>query len=227
MIRILAYHRIALGDSPLCVPPSRFRRQLSALERLRFTLVDLRELDRFLDEPRRSTRLAALTFDDGSLDNYTVAFPTLLEREASATFFVPSAQVGTAGKMTLEHLREMVEAGFEIGSHGRTHRELPGLSDEEVDVEVRGSKEDLEDALGVPIESFAYPRGHFDRRAVEAVQKAGYLRAVVTPRGPGHEPSRYTMERVGIYGHTGLGAFVLKVTGVYGQIKRLGWVDRS
>jgi len=226
MRRILAYHKVAICDSPLCVPPSRFLRQLQVLNRMKATLVNLEEFDMLQPGPRRD-RVVALTFDDGTIDGYTTVVPALVEREASATFFVPSATVGSDGKMNWEHLREILSLGFEVGSHSRTHRNLPGLSDSELEAEIRGSKEELEDSLGVPIRSFAYPRGLFDRRCLEVVEKAGYLRAVVTPRGPGHVSGRYTMERVGIYSHTGLGAFTLKVTGVYGELKRLGWTLRS
>ncbi|RIK10017.1 MAG: hypothetical protein DCC49_04380, partial [Acidobacteria bacterium] len=106
------------------------------------------------------------------------------------------------------------------GSHTKTHRELPGLDSEALHDEIAGSREELQEKLGVKVESFAYPRGLYDHRAKAAVRQAGYSRAVVTPRGSGHQADRFTIERVGVYGHTGPTEFTLKVLGIYSQIKR-------
>lgn len=226
MYRILAYHRITNEErSPLCVSPRAFRRQIQNLVRWGFTMVSLRELDALKAQGVKG-RIAAITFDDGFEDNYKVAFPLLASHEASATFFVPSAHVGEPGRMDAAQLQELAAYGFEIGSHSRTHRELPYLEDKEIHEEVAGSKKELEGLLGVPIESFAYPRGKHDFRCRAIVESSGYLRAVVTPRGPGHREGPYTMERVGIYRHTGSTAFALKLLGVYSELKRYGWTHR-
>ncbi len=226
MYRILAYHRISNDESsPLCVSPRSFRRQIHNLDRWGFTIVSLRELEA-LRARKIKGRIVAITFDDGYEDNFTVAYPILAEAEASATFFVPSALVGKPGRMSEEQLAELSAAGFEIGSHSRTHRELPSLSDDELHEEIYGSKKELEAALGVTVESFAYPRGLFDFRCQSIVESAGYLRAVVTPRKAGHRPGPFSLERVGIYRHTGSTAFALKLLGVYSEIKRYGWTNR-
>ncbi len=226
MYRILAYHRISDDDtSPLCVSPRTFRRQVERMLRWGFALVSLRELESLQARGVRG-RIAAITFDDGYADNFTEAYPVLAGAEASATFFVPSGWVGRKGHMNESQLRELDAAGFEIGSHSRTHRELPFLQDDEIHEEVFGSKRELEDIVGRPVESFAYPRGMYDFRCQAIVEAAGYLRAVVTPRSSGHREGPYALERVGIYRHTGSTAFALKLLGVYSNLKRRGWAGR-
>ncbi|MER3395935.1 MAG: hypothetical protein C4318_00490 [Acidimicrobiia bacterium] len=226
MYRILAYHRITNQESSaLCVSPRAFKRQVQNMVRWGFTLVSLRELDALKARGVKG-RIAAITFDDGFEDNYTQAFPVLTAYEASATFFVPSSLVGEPGRMNEAQLRDLTASGFEIGSHSKTHRELPHLDDEELYEEIAGSKKELEDIVGSSVESFAYPRGKYDFRCRTIVESSGYLRAVVTPRGPGHYEGPYTMERVGIYRHTGSTAFALKLLGVYSQLKRYGWTRR-
>lgn len=190
-----------------------------------FTMVNLRELEALKARGVKG-RVVAITFDDGYEDNFSEAYPVLRSSEASATFFVPSACIGKPHRMDASQLEELAAAGFEIGSHSRTHKELPSLTDDEIYDEVAGSKKELEALVGTAVESFAYPRGTFDFRCRAIVESAGYLRAVVTPRAPGHKEGPYSLERVGVYRHTGSTAFALKLLGVYSGMKRRGWAGR-
>src|SRR6266446_10029187 len=56
-------------------------------------------LSRLLDVIRTGYRdkrpLALITFDDGYIDNYSIALPILRRYEASATFFLPTAFIGS------------------------------------------------------------------------------------------------------------------------------------
>lgn len=60
--------------------------------------------------------------------------------------------------MSFEELTELQEHGWEIGSHGVTHRSLLRLNDEEIIYELSESKRILEEKFG-PIISYAYPYG--------------------------------------------------------------------
>ena len=53
-----------------------------------FTIVSLDELPEILNGKIRDKRYALITFDDGYIDNYSKAFPILLENKISATFFL-------------------------------------------------------------------------------------------------------------------------------------------
>ena len=66
----------------------------------------------------------ALTFDDGGIDNYQVAFPILRQLGLSATFFVITGRVGREGQMSWDELREMASQGMAIESHTVTHPDL-------------------------------------------------------------------------------------------------------
>jgi peptidoglycan/xylan/chitin deacetylase (PgdA/CDA1 family) len=150
--------------------------------------------------PRRSI---VLTFDDGCRCFAEHAFPELASRGMTATLFVVSGELGRnnrwdrampgAGEreerlLDAGELRRLADSGIEIGSHSRTHRDLTGCSEEKLAAEVAGSRQDLETALGRPVQTFCYPYGRLDGRARAAAVAAGYVAAVGIHANPGSRP---------------------------------------
>ncbi len=82
-----------------------------------------------------------------------------------------------ASWLSWSQLGELEGLGVEIGSHSHTHSQLDVLGRRGVNDEARVSKELLEDALGHPIASFAYPHGFHSARTKRAVVSAGYQSA--------------------------------------------------
>src|SRR5437868_4589401 len=79
--------------------------------------------------------------------------------------------------MSWDDIRAMRKAGMDVQSHTRTHRVLQTLSAEELAKELRGSREDLESAMGEKITALAYPTGRPVRTRGDigkAVREAGY-----------------------------------------------------
>jgi peptidoglycan/xylan/chitin deacetylase (PgdA/CDA1 family) len=97
---ILNYHRVGnAGDTPFdsgtfSATPEELDSQLAYLKR-RFQMATLETALAMLngDAPRRTNVL--ITFDDGYLDNYTLAFPILRKHGVQGVFFLPTAFVGT------------------------------------------------------------------------------------------------------------------------------------
>jgi peptidoglycan/xylan/chitin deacetylase (PgdA/CDA1 family) len=146
------------------------------------------------------SRRIAITFDDAFRSVVTLGLPILRELGVPGTVFVPTGHVGGvtmrwpgiddwAGTpyeqelvgCTWDEIAELANAGWEIGSHTRSHRRLTTLSDHEVDVELTDSKAECEDRLGRPCRSLAYPYGDHDERVVRAVRRAGYAAAGTLP----------------------------------------------
>ena len=100
-----------------------------------------------------------LTFDDGHMTDYTVAFPRLRERDWPACFFVVAGQIGAPRFLGWRELCEMAAAGMEIGSHSLTHPFLDRASPAEIRREFGQSKRMLEDRLGQPVMFASLPRG--------------------------------------------------------------------
>ncbi len=101
-INILAYHRVvndiekAERDAiyGIVISADTFRHHCELLKRS-FDVVSLGTAMHFLGTKRRVARpLAVITFDDGYLDSYEVAFPILNEMALPATVFLPTAHIG-------------------------------------------------------------------------------------------------------------------------------------
>ena len=76
--------------------------------------------------------------------------------------------------------------GFSIGAHTVNHPILSRVEGEAAWREIRGSKDTIERALGVPIRGFAYPNGgvgDYSAETVRLVERAGFTCAVTTRRG--------------------------------------------
>ncbi len=64
--------------------------------------------------------------------------------------------------MSWQQVREMSDAGMEIGSHGAAHMMLAKLDDQRLDDELMRSKQTIEQHTGTPVCSIAYPVGKPD-----------------------------------------------------------------
>lgn len=101
--------------------------------------------------------------------------------------------------MTVEQLQACARHQLiTIGSHTMTHPLLSKCSLPELENEIFGSKRMLEELTGKPVDTFAYPTGDYDARAVQQVELAGYKAAfAVDPLKLGG--LRFEIPRVGLY----------------------------
>jgi peptidoglycan/xylan/chitin deacetylase (PgdA/CDA1 family) len=121
----------------------------------------------------RPSDSVALTFDDGTADHLRVA-DELARRGRSATFFVPSGELGRTGSLDDGGLRRIVSSGHCIGAHGVSHRPLAGLDPAELTHEVASSKARLESAAGDAVNVFAPPGGIGHPLLEPTLRRAGY-----------------------------------------------------
>ncbi|MFH0908149.1 MAG: polysaccharide deacetylase family protein [bacterium] len=213
---------------------------------------------------RGGRRFAVLTFDDGYLDNFTLAYPILKRQDVPFTVFVCTSfpdrnvaiwfyaledlllgrdsvmltwrgAVRTWPARNLAEKREAFEALWDlifnmappewaslwpelferhevdlsryaremsmdweqvrqlardplvtIGAHTVSHVPLARLNEDDMMREMAGSRQRLEDRLGIPVRHFAYPFGSSGAagpREFAAAARAGFKTAVTTRRG--------------------------------------------
>ncbi len=137
-----------------------------------------RHLDFFRElrsEPNVALR-PEVTFDDGHVSNFEHALPSLSAAGVVGRFFITVGWTSTRpGYMNWEQLRELHRAGQAVGAHGWTHTLLTHCSDADLDHELRDARLLLEDKLGAAINTVSLPGGRFDRRVLEACERAGYV----------------------------------------------------
>jgi len=80
--------------------------------------------------------------------------------------------------LTWEQVKEMSRNGIEYGSHTVTHPILSSLEGNELESELVTSKKTIEDVIGKPVETIAYPVGMdyaFNNKVIKVAEKAGYI----------------------------------------------------
>lgn len=128
----------------------------------------------FIDSFSPKKNLVAITFDDGNLSDFSIAFKILQKYNACATFFITTGWIGKEGFVGWEHIRMMNEHGMSIQSHSCTHRILPALSDTEIFNELFDSKSIIEDKLDKPCYFISIPGGFVSKKVLEIAFKVGY-----------------------------------------------------
>jgi peptidoglycan/xylan/chitin deacetylase (PgdA/CDA1 family) len=215
-VLVLCYHAISERfPAAMSVTPAAFERQLALLKRAGYRGAT------FADAVRApSGRVVAVTFDDAYLSELTLAKPLLDAVGYPATVYAPTAYLDTPGQplkwdgieqwhggeheqelvpMSWDQLGELAEAGWEIGSHTGTHPHLTQVHDDAaLRAELVESKETVEQRLGRPCATLAYPYGDHDERVVAAAEAAGYAAAGTLPsRLP--RPRPLAWPRIGVY----------------------------
>lgn len=213
-VPILMYHHIS-NPPPgadryrrdLSVPPERFESHLQYLQEQGYTTISLRDLIYHLT---RGTPLPpkpiVLTFDDGYADQYENAFPLLKKYGFRATFFIITDFITEEypDYMTWAQLKEMLEAGMEIGSHSRNHPNLRGKPLDYLVWQALGSKEAIEYYLGVTPRFVSWPSGHYDDQAIAVFRSAHFWGGVTIHQGTEQRSDRlFELQRIRIRGkHT-------------------------
>lgn len=241
-VRILAYHSLApwSGDR-LGVEPDQFRRQLEWLAEHNWDCLGLDEWIRLSRENRRPDKPSVvITFDDGYADNLEFAAPILKDLGWSATVFVvtaalkngsfPKSWPETIGgriaasprrSMTWNDLEKWCRLGFTVGSHTHSHPILPRLDREQRLAELRNSATLLEARLGIKEMCLCYPYGDVDPEVLADTRAAGYEGGLVTPSIGGVPKTRWTMHRIGVYGHDTLSRFRFKMSRAFPAVREV------
>lgn len=214
-VAILCYHSVAAQTTPtfaeLTVEPSLFAEQVAALHDLGLDVIPFADVPEALAARRRAV---AITIDDGFADVAESACPTLAAHGMTATLFVPTGYVGGRSSwlrradaerpmLSWETIVSLAGQGFELGSHGQMHLAADVNAHEVVENDARASRVELEDHIGQPVTSFAYPFGYHSPAGRRAVRAAGYRQACAVGELPtGAHDDRLALPRMQVLSHT-------------------------
>jgi glycosyltransferase involved in cell wall biosynthesis len=177
-LRVLSYHDIEKKDE------KKFEKQLLWIQK-KWNIVDPINFEKLISGEEKLERDSLLlTFDDGTLSNYTVAKKILAKHQIKALFFIVSnyalidnledskkfaannIMLTSVDKipenfvnMRINHLKELISDGHSIGSHTLSHARLSTLNIKDIEIEINEGADLLEKELGISINHFAYPFG--------------------------------------------------------------------
>jgi peptidoglycan/xylan/chitin deacetylase (PgdA/CDA1 family) len=166
------------------ITPRRFEKQIAWLAEAGYRTLSLSEhLRRDHTAPEKQV---VLTFDDGYRSLLQYALPILARYHFHATVFAIAGYIGRPNLWDVKfflprfhhldwaELRELMQAGWEIGSHSLSHDYLPALSDQRLQHDLVESRKILEDNLQTPVRHLSLPFGRGDHRVYQMATAAGY-----------------------------------------------------
>lgn len=203
---IFCYHSIGTDDWRFTVSLEALQHQMKMLLSYADPLT-LSQVEQYLEGTFTPTRPGFLvTFDDGYHDILsTVDF--FREQSIKPVVFALADPTRANrlemdnGKplLTQDELLSLQSAGWDIGCHSATHAHFATLDQNGEEEEVREAKKLLEQCIGTPVHSFAYPKGGYTESIVEKIRGAGYRTAftvehgIATPRS-----NKFLIPRVGV-----------------------------
>lgn len=214
---VVCYHAVSpTWDAALSVTPSRFEAQVRRLLRRGYRAATFSDA---VDGTTDADRVMAITFDDAYCSVPELALPILRDLGVPATLFVPTAHLGSSEPMTwpgIDHwlggpherelvpatgsqLTELLDAGWEIGSHTHTHPRLTEVDEDALAHELSTSRELVAAATGETCRSLAYPYGATGPEVAQAADAAGYSAACTLQPRELPRRDRLMWPRVGIY----------------------------
>lgn len=182
---IIMYHNLVYGRTG-----SEYNRDIYNFEhdmafiKSRFRIIDFSELLAIQSGAvKLESDAAIITFDDGDLSMYAIAYPLLREYGIKATFFIISGFVGEVGYMNWSQIRELASyrdaagaALFTMGSHGTDHLYLEKLDAAAIAASLAESKAAIERETGQKVDVLALPFGSGSGNTVitDLALKIGY-----------------------------------------------------
>jgi peptidoglycan/xylan/chitin deacetylase (PgdA/CDA1 family) len=192
MVVILMYHNVGAMGRRLNVSAQGLARQCEMLARMRFRVIPLRQLVRYLLQQQLPRRTAVFTFDDALQGVFEHALPILGRHGWVGTVFAVSQRLGGETDWTPDYRHRVMppaqllalhHAGWEVGAHTCTHPHLTRLPPEHAYGEIARSRHELEELTGTPIGSFCYPYGEWNDDIRQMVREAGYEAACTVRKG--------------------------------------------
>ncbi|MEH7491301.1 polysaccharide deacetylase family protein [Neobacillus niacini] len=201
-VPILIYHSIeeynGKGAKELFVTPLNFEKQMVYLKNKGYTLLTFERWD----DIGKVNKPIFITFDDGYKNNRN-AYEILQKLKddkfkPTATFFVISDFIGNSNRLSPTDLKVMSETGLiSVQSHTATHSDL--TKSENLQYELRVSKEKIKNITGKPVIALAYPYGSFNERVASETKKYYSFGLTTTPEhytSKGIKNERYYLPRI-------------------------------
>ena len=185
-----------------------------------YTFYDLQQNPGYLNE-----KGLIISFDDGYLSNYTMAFPVFAKYGVKFNIFVEGRAVSAQNEeyLTEDQIRELYHSGLVgFGAHTWTHFDCLSISDSSFDTEITKENEYLCSILNVErITDFCFPYGNYDRRVLSYLDQKGVYERIYTSdnRKPESLGNSVVCGRIAIENNDTLQNFSDKINGRFGSYR--------
>jgi peptidoglycan/xylan/chitin deacetylase (PgdA/CDA1 family) len=175
---ILLYHKIAADrDDALTISTDCLDRELAYIKSSGYTPISFAELkDSLAGRQASPAKPIIVTFDDGYLSTYELAYPLLVKHGVKATVFLPTAFIGGAAGwdgaseplMSWEMIGQLGgdQSGgqlIEFGLHSHRHESYERYSAAQVEADLSQCLRAIEDSGCRFTRVFAYPYGRMPK----------------------------------------------------------------
>jgi peptidoglycan/xylan/chitin deacetylase (PgdA/CDA1 family) len=175
------YHSLSDGNFPDTYHPKysltrrNFAHHLKVLANEGYSFRNMNEIFSLAFEGKEiPTKTCVLTFDDGHRSSLDIA-EEMEQIGATGTFFLTQRYCETRKDFLKDgDVRDLVERGFDFGSHGVTHRPLSALTPEQIRSELRESKKWLESLVQREVISLSAPGGRVNKTVLNIAFSLGY-----------------------------------------------------
>jgi len=178
---IIMYHRFGEDSYPSTnVRIEQFEEHIRTLATGPYTVLPVDEIVAALRAGRDlPDRTIGITIDDAYRSVYTEAFPRLKAAGLPFTLFMATDPVdqGLPDFLTWDQVREMRDAGTDIGAHSASHLHMTEASAETNRAEMARSLKRLKEELGATPTLFAYPYGEASLAVWNVVREFGFTTA--------------------------------------------------
>lgn len=206
-VPVLCYHQIrdwratdSKTSKDYIIPVAAFREQMKMLADSGYHTILPDQLYAYLTTGASlPSKPIMLTFDDGDLDQYTVAAPELEKHGFKGAFFIMTVAIGRHGKqpyMDKAQIKDLSDRGHAIGAHTWDHHNVKKYQGDDWKIQVEEPKAKLEAIVGKPIKYFAYPFGLWNKQALPELQKRGYVAAFTLADKRDDSMPLYTVRRI-------------------------------
>ena len=192
-VQILMYHHV--GNLPgnadalardLTVSPTDFEAQVEYFKNLGYETVTIQQAYAALEYGSGlPAKPIIFSFDDGYQDVFINAVPILKAHGYVGSFAIATELLGRPTYAVWNDILQADQQGMEIVSHSENHLDLtnPIYSPEDLQREIAGSNQVLEQKLGHDVDFFVYPYGKHNPAVENLVGQAGYKVALTTDFG--------------------------------------------
>lgn len=184
-IPVITYHKISSQKEfgLTTISPKNFQKQMQLLADIGYQAITFKQYDSDQNLPDKPI---IISFDDTYRSVYKNAFPIMKEFNFLGLLLIISDYIDKKNDWEAysiqrqyyhankDEIAEMLEYGFEIGSHSKTHKYLPYLNSIKIGTELNESKIILEKTFDTNIYTCCYPYGGYNAKVIKVAEDSGY-----------------------------------------------------